>query len=103
MKTIWKFPLGMATKQHISMPADAVVLYVGKPVGERPAIWAIVEDSRPTEVREFHVLGTGWEMDETGLIPIGTFLAEPYVWHVFEAMEVSSIETAPETAETTAA
>lgn len=89
MTTIWKFPFHIRDTVAIEMPRGATVLPHLEPArleqGEPGlVIWAVVDPDQPTETRVFHVVGTGHPMPETPLNYIGSALAGPLVWHVFE-------------------
>lgn len=82
--TIWKFPLRIADKVLIEMPAGAKLLTVQMQNGS-PFIWASLDEKEPLGLRRVYVRGTGHE-----LYPaephryVGTFQQGPFVWHVFD-------------------
>lgn len=88
-QTVWKFPLGREATQEIEVPVGAKIVHAAKQANQRPAIWAIVDsEQKATEKRKILVVGTGWDLNgETEgkqVAHLGTFVHEPYVWHVFE-------------------
>jgi hypothetical protein len=82
-ESIWKYDLQVEEgMQSIEMPRDAKILTVGAQ-GQTLCIWAEVVQSNAKEIREFMVLGTGWELPPDHNY-IGTVQIPPYVWHIFE-------------------
>lgn len=47
-------------------------------------IWCLIDETQPKEIREFVMVGTGFEFDSSKLTYIGTVQEEQYVWHLFE-------------------
>lgn len=86
--SVWKFPMAFPTldREGITMPGGSKVLHVA--FQHRVlTLWALVEESAPTVIRRFAVVGTG----HTALSPqqgsyVGTVLDDPFVWHVFEEL-----------------
>lgn len=94
MTTIWKFPFPVTDTVAIDMPVGASILAHLEPArleqGEHGLVlWAVVDPDKPTETRVFHVVGTGNPMPDGTLNYIGSTLAGPFVWHVFERLGVS--------------
>jgi len=86
MKTIWKFPIPVASPVRIEMPKNAQILTVQRQ-DELACIWALVNPNAETEARYFEIHGTGNPMHEDMGVErkyIGTFQQPPFVWHVFE-------------------
>ena len=87
MKTIWKFPLGVADEQTIEMPQGAKVLAV-QVQGEQVCVWVLVDPHADKERRTFYIVGTGHDLwDDWGrLRHLGTFQLRggALVFHVFE-------------------
>lgn len=97
MRQVWKFPLftGRETRVDVEMPKGAQIVrfgvqYVGPlddaPRQGHPTVWAIVNPEQPTETRTFQVFGTGHDLPR-GACHIGTYDADPFVWHVFELVD----------------
>lgn len=93
MKTIWKFPLRVADKQTIEMPAGAQILSV-QSQGETACLWARVDSDAPKEPRVVAIFGTGHAMPEDEITFklkfISTFqmLDGALVFHAFEVKRV---------------
>lgn len=88
MKTIWKFPLAVASPYQMAMPKGAEVLTV-QMQGDTACVWAAVDPNADDERRVFEVFGTGQTMHEDMGVErkyIGTFQVGFYVWHVFERL-----------------
>lgn len=93
MRTILKFPFDVRAP-HVDMPLGAQIVLVGWQ-GPDPAqlcIWAEVEcaDGPSLEgvemVRtQLKVFGTGHEMPYENLKHLGSAIAGPFVWHVYQA------------------
>lgn len=90
---IWKYQLIITDTQYVSMPAEAKLLSVGLQKG-KVCLWALVDPSKPIETKMIEIVGTGNPMPNDGLVRkfIGTVVADPFVWHVFEPFTVRSIE-----------
>jgi hypothetical protein len=99
MNTIWKFPLEITDEQVIQLPAGAelltvTALWVPVPVkgvpGERPCLWALVDDECEPTPREIRIYGTGHaiKVDLSKYKYVGTFqvLNGSFVGHVFEKL-----------------
>lgn len=97
MKMIYKYPLGMDIHHNavyeIEMPKAAKILDI-QVQGNIPVIWAIVNPKKETRKYEFHVFGTGFEMqdyDKKHYEYVGTVqqanMVNTLVWHVFEVHE----------------
>lgn len=80
MKTIWKFDIFGDTP--IIMPVGAQILGVGVQ-DDNPYLWALVDTLAGREERRISVVGTGWEVPESGVY-LGTYFTERFVWHIFE-------------------
>lgn len=85
-KTIYKYQLELSAVQGVSMPEGAEILSAANQRGS-VCIWAIVDPKAEPKTRLIEVFGTGH------ILPgaksrrfIGTVLAEPFVWHVFEIL-----------------
>jgi len=90
MKMIYKYPLATADEIDINMPADAELLCVREQYGV-PCIWALVDTSRPYEVRRLLMLGTGHNLDNVSTSKyVGTVFEAggQLVWHIFDVGKV---------------
>lgn len=90
MRTIFRYKIAITDKSVLLMPSGAKVL--PSPPGDRNngseiEIWAQVDDTQPTERREFRVVGTGNPMPDDCDTFIGTVITHggQFVWHLFEA------------------
>lgn len=86
MATIWKFPLKLISVQQVEMPMGARILSAHMQRGI-PCIWAEISDPKaPKEAKEIHIIGTGHEFNNSGLVPIGTTMTDDHslVWHIYE-------------------
>lgn len=82
MKTIWKFPLTIAERQTINVPAMSAFLHMGLDGSDSICLWFLVDPkSTPYEV-EIIVAGTGHDVPPVGN-HLGTVTLEGFVWHVF--------------------
>lgn len=86
MTTIFKFPLHILAEQIIELPKDAQILSVQTQQGQ-PAIWAIVDPSRPTVPTRIRMYGTGHTVDKDIVRFLGTVqqLDGQLIWHFFLA------------------
>ena len=94
MKQIWKFPLTITDEQVLQMPFDAELLSIGlQNIGlqnRQLCLWAAIEDSNDLEGRTIKIVGTGHpfsDRDYNYMAFIGTVVAAPFVWHVFEKVK----------------
>jgi len=60
-----------------------VVLVGSDPATGYPAVWIETRTGLRNQTREFHVIGTGHEIPEN-CTHVGSFIAAPFVWHVYE-------------------
>lgn len=85
MRTVYKYELLPNVK--IEMPIGAALRTVMSQ-GDQLFLWAEIDTTKPTEMREFQVFGTGHEIpNKPGLSFIGTAQMGPLVWHVYEVLE----------------
>lgn len=82
-RTIWKFPLDLVARPEPAMPRGARVLTVQLQNGI-PTVWAAVDPTAPVEPRPLVVVGTGNLLPNDAGPYIGTWQADPFVFHVFE-------------------
>jgi hypothetical protein len=83
MKTIHKNHLQVCTHQILTVREGAIPIHVGLDPKGVPSIYFKVDDTRPHEEIEIYIMGTGHEIPYGAQIHIGSFVQEPYVWHVF--------------------
>ncbi len=90
MKSIWKYPLELIDVQLIGMPKDAEILAAQMQNGVA-CLWALVTPDAPKHLRAIEIHGTGNPFDEHVGVSrkfIATFQQPPFVWHVFERINV---------------
>lgn len=81
MLTVWKFDLTLGP-QHIQMPRGAKLLSA-QTQGDKPCLWALVDDQALTEQRRVAVVGTGHAAPEDAQF-VATFQMGWLVFHVFD-------------------
>lgn len=102
MQIIYKYALENAFPVEIMIPAGAQILTVQ--IQEVPAthqhgdqvryekvitLWARVDSEAQKETRIFKLFGTGHPIDDLAkYVYVGTFQDAPFVWHLFEAIEL---------------
>jgi len=88
MKKIYKYKMSLIEKQIVQLPLASEVLDIQSQHGEI-YLWALVDpESTLTFDREFHIFGTGYELDIDNLKHISTFQTQggDLVWHAFERL-----------------
>ncbi len=84
MTQIWKYRVDVGA---IMMPKGAKILTV-QMQNDTPYMWAIVDVDAELEERVFEIHGTGHNIrniDEYEYI--GTYIDNPFVWHLFELIK----------------
>lgn len=73
----------MADRAEVEMPVGARILDA-QMQGRQMAVWAEVDEGAETEVRVFHVRGTGHIPPlEEGARHVATMQEGPFVWHLY--------------------
>jgi hypothetical protein len=87
MKTVYKYPLLDKTDiRSASIPRNAKVVHAGMQ-GDDLCIWAEIDtDEKILHKRYFSVFGTGMEVRGHH---VTTFMMGPYVWHLYELLELT--------------
>jgi len=90
MKTIYKYQLGITSRQIVEIPEQSKILSVANQRGHL-CLWVMVNSYKPLVKRTIEILGTGNPIPESISQPvgrhfIGTVIIEPFVWHVFEIL-----------------
>lgn len=92
MKTIWKYTMnsegGFLMKERlINMPKGAQIISVGEQ-HNNVCFWAVVDPDAKMHERRFVVVGTGHDMPDLPLKPLGSVLVDGgvWVWHLFEVI-----------------
>ena len=83
MQRVHKYELP-SPSTPLNLPRGAVLLHVAPQRG-RLCLWALVTPDAPLEMRHIVVVGTGQDLPDVPLTPIGTIFDGPLVWHAFEA------------------
>lgn len=85
MRTVWKYTLGIADAQTLSMPYAAKVLCVAVQGGSL-CLWAEVNaTAQRRQARNFYIVGTGNPLPSgVSLRHVGSVVMPPFVWHVYE-------------------
>lgn len=87
-QAVHKYPISITADVTVMMPEGAIVTAVGLDGSGRPCVWALVDPSKPAgEARKFGVYGTGGQVPDFWEFR-GTFFTMPFVWHVFEDMQL---------------
>lgn len=91
---VFKYPLEVTDRQHITMPIGAEILSVQAQNGNL-CLWAKVDPAAQSEVRTFHVSGTGHDLPNDAGKYVGTaqMLGGALVWHVFDAGSLHKQQT----------
>lgn len=87
IQSIWKFKLHITDIQHVQMPMGAKILSVANLHGN-VVLYALVDPhEQGRENRLIEIIGTGNPIQSNSPVSrnfIGTVVADPFVWHVFE-------------------
>ena len=86
MRTIWKYPFRVTDDVTLDdVPEGARILpHVSAVRPTELVVWAEVDTDAPLTRRHLLVVGTGNPMPKVGAY-VGTTMAGPFVWHVYEA------------------
>lgn len=76
----------------VEIPRVALLLHVGiegdgtgeEGFGPRLCLWAEVDTESPPITRTYYAYPTGYDIPD-GLRHVGTVLAHPFAWHVYDA------------------
>lgn len=79
MKKVYKYEI---SKEAMELPKGAQVLSFQDQRGTL-CLWASVDPEAPIQTRQFHVVGTGHNVDPKWTY-VGTTQQGPFVWHLFE-------------------
>lgn len=83
MKTIWKFPLTIASHQTIEIPIKSHFLHLGVDGDGVRCLWFAVDPGSTMTEMEIITVGTGWELPHVGDF-LGTLIGrDGLVWHFF--------------------
>ncbi len=83
MKTIYKYPFEITDEQAIDLPIGFQLLHVGVDPHKQTCLWCLVDPAAEKKTENLFIVGTGNPVPDVPLRRLGSFLAGPYVWHVF--------------------
>jgi hypothetical protein len=88
VKRILKYPVPIEDEFDLTMRRGAKLLSV-QTQGDKPFLWALVDQRAECCVRHFRVIGTGNPVKEEPLVYIGTFQMHNggLVFHLFEVVD----------------
>jgi len=81
-RTIYKHVLTITDEQRIATHEGARPLCVADQRGAL-TIWVEVDTDQPKVDRVVYIVGTGNLVPEADLTYVGTYVGEPFVWHVY--------------------
>ena len=85
MRTVWKFQLPVRDVLELTGPKPLEIVHVGPDGPADLLVWAEVDPARPPITRHLRVVGTGNPVPPEVTRHIGSVMAPPFVWHVYEA------------------
>lgn len=89
MRTIWKYPIQPHITLEVDVSEQSRVVLVGRdPESKEVAIWIETDRDKPQKQRRFRTVGTGRDVPINSR-HVGSVVAMPYVWHVYELPEPS--------------
>lgn len=93
MRVIYKYPFNLDQVQTIEMPEAAQILKIDL-VNNEYYLWALVNTDEAIVERTIEIFGTGHEIPEGAAYRkyLGTVNNAPFIWHVFERIELKGIE-----------
>lgn len=83
MRTVYRYVVPVNDEAH-DIELSGPILYVAARSMGNVEFWALVGEQEPA-VRTFQVFGTGHSLPHQAAY-IGTALAGPLVWHIFELL-----------------
>ena len=90
MKRVLKFALNQPSEHvfGIDLPIGAEFMTAAYQ-GEMPQAWFLCPMDAKSDPRIFLIVGTGWEIHNKGEWKyLQTLFQGPYVWHLFELLEL---------------
>ena len=80
---IFKYPLHVTDQQIVQMPACSKIIHAGLDPTGCPCLWAKVDpDEKNNKDVIVRIVGTGHDVPPNTL-HVGSFVQNPFVWHVF--------------------
>jgi hypothetical protein len=83
---IWKYPLVITDVQTLTVPIGARFISAAVQDGT-PVVWAEVNETGPKVDVRIEIIGTGNPVAPARRQFIGTILMDPFVWHIYEALQ----------------
>jgi hypothetical protein len=86
MKTIWKFHVGPIVAPTIVRAPRSVqwlTAQVQDTGMDNIMIWGLLDPHEPMCDWNLFIIGTGWTIEDTDRVYIGTVQCAYYVWHIF--------------------
>ncbi|GAB3889023.1 DUF7352 domain-containing protein [Terrabacter terrigena] len=84
-RTIWKFQAPVQDEFDLNGPAPLNIVHVAPDGPTGLLIWAEVDPNRSQTERHLRVVGTGNPIPNDVTRHIGSVIAPPFVWHLYEA------------------
>ena len=79
---VYKYPLA----GQLNLPVGATLVKVGNQ-GLASYAWFKVDATAKVEARQFRIVGTGEDWDNSEWEHRWTWLADPFVWHLIEKVK----------------
>jgi len=84
MKTIWKYEIKIQDDLTLELPVNYKILHFGSQHG-RYYIWVLkYGPTKDTMKINFKIVGTGFKINFSTNIYIGTAMDGAFVWHLFQ-------------------
>jgi hypothetical protein len=84
---IYKYEIPVQSTFELVLPRPSIILSVQEQNG-KICLWALVDsNTKETEIRRIHIVGTGYKFPLTSLQFIATVQLGVYVWHIFEEIK----------------
>lgn len=83
MRTIYKYPLAVTSKQTIQVPVRSIPRHVGLDPDGVPCLWLQVLADNDTTDLVVYIVGTGRPIPTEATRFLGTFVQGLFVWHVY--------------------
>jgi hypothetical protein len=84
MRTVYKYELPVEDVHDLTLPVGARLVHHAAESQSLLLLWFEVNTTAPTEVRRFHVHGTGHPIFP-GSKHLGSVKVDPFVWHIYES------------------
>ncbi len=90
MLKVFKYPVNIAPIVSVDMPKGATLLSF-QLQGAQPCLWALVDPFEEKETREFRVVGTGHDIEDSDSLRfVGTIqmMDGILIWHLFAVVKI---------------